>query len=89
MVNVKRNDAQSRYEIFVDEELAGIADYQLSGDTVVFLHTEIKNEFGGRGLGTQLVKYAVEDVTAEGKNIDPKCPFVANYLKKHKIEDQA
>src|SRR5947209_11967172 len=38
---VQRNDEQSRYELLVDGELVGIADYQKRGNTVIIPHTEI------------------------------------------------
>src|SRR5690349_2187941 len=45
------NPAESRYEISYDEKLAGIATYRLSGNRIVFIHTEIDPAFEGHGLG--------------------------------------
>ena len=41
MTKVERNRARSRYEIVVDGQVAGVADYRESGTTVVFPHAEI------------------------------------------------
>src|SRR5687768_6670895 len=58
---------RSRYELIVDEQVVGIADYRVIDDEVVFPHTEILSHLRGRGLGEILVRGAVEDVKATGR----------------------
>lgn len=75
---------RSRYELFVDGELAGIADYE-TGDSgvVVFPHTEIDPARRGRGLGSELVRAALDDARARGVAVDPRCWFVARFIDEH------
>ena len=40
-IAVVRNDDKSRYEIFVDGQVAGFADYRMRDDHQVYVHTEI------------------------------------------------
>jgi predicted GNAT family acetyltransferase len=80
---VVRDDDRHRYEVYYGDALAGFADYLPAEDRVVFVHTEIGKQFGGRGLGSVLARHAVADVIASGKAIVAQCPFIAGYLDKH------
>ncbi len=83
---VYRDDAESRYEIRVDDVLAGFALYVIDQEgRLVFPHTEIDPAFAGRGLGTILVAKAMEDVAARGETVVPRCPFVVRYLQQHEV----
>jgi predicted GNAT family acetyltransferase len=82
-VEVSRNEAESRYEIHLDGELAGFAEYTDRPGRVVFTHTEIGDQFGGRGLAGRLIGWALDDVRARGLKLTPRCPFVRAYIDKH------
>lgn len=74
---------RSRYEITVDGERAGHADYVEDEGRRIFYHTEIGEAFGGRGLAGTLVHYALGDTRDAGLRIVPVCPYVAKYVKSH------
>ncbi|MGQ0844514.1 MAG: GNAT family N-acetyltransferase [Sporichthyaceae bacterium] len=74
---------RSRFEITVDGQLAGLADYRLVGDRIEFVHTEIASAFEGQGLGGKLARAALDAVRARGLQVTPFCPFVAGWIKKH------
>jgi predicted GNAT family acetyltransferase len=80
---VVHNEEKLRYEVYSDGRLAGFTQYYLSGDRVVFTHTEIDGAFGGQGLGKVLASEALDDVVAGGKVIVPQCEFIAAFLKKN------
>jgi predicted GNAT family acetyltransferase len=82
-MKITNNSDKSRYELFIEGELAGFADYTISGDTITFPHTEILPQFGGRGLGSSLVDFALNDVTSLGKFVAPACPFVSKAIAKN------
>lgn len=78
--------ARQQYQISVDGLRAGWAAYLDIGDTDtqrIFHHTEIDDEFGGRGLGSKLIAAALTDTRAAGKRIVPVCSFVAAYADRH------
>jgi predicted GNAT family acetyltransferase len=81
--DVRRNDERQRYELTVDGELVGIADFVVNGDVVVLPHTEIDRSQRGRGLGAVLVKGALDDVRAQGRTVIPSCWYVREYLAGH------
>jgi predicted GNAT family acetyltransferase len=71
------------YEVTVDGRHAGLAVVRLERDAVVFTHTEIEPAFEGKGIGSVLVKGALDDVRAQDKRVVPLCPFVAGYIDRH------
>ncbi|WP_367128924.1 GNAT family N-acetyltransferase [Saccharothrix sp. HUAS TT1] len=80
-VSVSDHPERSRYEVSLDGELGGFAEYVLADGVVTFTHTEVAVE--GKGLGSALVRHALEDVRAKGLAVVPQCPFVRGYLDKH------
>jgi predicted GNAT family acetyltransferase len=80
---VRNNAEASRYELLVDGQLAGIADYQVTGDRVVFPHTEIVGSMRGQGLGAVLVRAALDDVRTTGRTVVPACWYVAQFIDEH------
>lgn len=80
---VRKNAAASRYELFVDGELVGIAEYEIDGDIVVFPHTEIVRPRRGQGLGAILVQGALDDVRPTGRTVVPSCWYVAEFIDDH------
>ena len=72
-----------RYEIRVDGALAGYAVYVVKGNRWLFVHTEIADEFEGRGYASTLVREALDDIRARGITIVPLCPFVAAWIERH------
>lgn len=83
------NDAeQQRYAANVDGELAGFATYRVTpgegeADIVVIPHTEVDDKFGGQGVGAAIVKFALDDIRAQGNLVVPQCPFVAAWINRH------
>jgi predicted GNAT family acetyltransferase len=80
---VVRNDELSRYDILVDDEVVGHADYRLDGDRQVFVHTEIDRAHRGQDLAAPLVRAALDDARANGMEVVPRCPYVAEFIAEH------
>ncbi|NRQ35546.1 N-acetyltransferase [Nonomuraea sp. NN258] len=77
------NPAESRYEIRVDGELAGFADYRLLPGKIIFTHTEVRPEHEGKGLAAALVSHALRASKAAGQRVVPRCPYVKSYIERH------
>jgi len=75
--------AEGKYTIAVDGETVGLAAVADRGNQRVFYHTEVDEQFGGRGLANILVKEALEATRADGKRVVATCPMVAAFLKRH------
>jgi hypothetical protein len=84
-VTVRRDDEQHRYVAEVDGAQAGFAEYQLTHELVVFTHTEVDRAFEGMGVGSTLVRFALDDVRADGsRTVLPLCPFVKAFIGRHR-----
>jgi uncharacterized protein len=79
---VQNNTTKHRYELDVEGHIAA-SYYQLSGDVITFTHTEVPKELEGKGIGSRLVKGALDQVRADGLKVVPQCPFVKGYIDKH------
>jgi hypothetical protein len=75
--------AARRYEARIGDELAGWVDYGRVGKRLVAVHTEVLPAFGGRGIGTALVRHVIADAHAEGFTITPRCPLFRAYFARH------
>jgi predicted GNAT family acetyltransferase len=82
-VAVRDHPAALQYEATVDGELAGTIRYTLDGNVVTLVHTEVEPGYEGHGVGSALVKGALDDLRAQGKQLRPVCPFVRAYLERH------
>jgi predicted GNAT family acetyltransferase len=80
---VEDNPAESRYEIRDGDRVLGFAAYERRGDTVVFTHTEVDPDAGQDGLGSTLVRAALDDVRSKGGSVVPLCPFVRGWIERH------
>lgn len=81
---VVHNSDQQRYEVLVDGAVAGYTVARDGQDDVVVMpHTEIEPDHRGEGLGDTLVQGALEDLRRRGKQVDPRCPFVNQYMQDH------
>ncbi len=78
------NTEDHQFEVFVDGELAGLAEYIETPTEIVFPHTETFPKFGGQGLASKLITYAMDRVREAGDlRVVPLCPFVAAWFDKH------
>ena len=82
---VTLNEAESRYEITSDGELAGFAEFQRRPGMILFTHTEVDSAFQGQGLASKLAAGALTDAAATGDTIVPYCPYINKYLRTHEV----
>ena len=78
-----RDDAAGRYEARLAGRRVGLADFYRRGEVVVVPHTETDPEFGGRGYAGRLVRFVLDDIRAQGRKVDPACPFVARFIERN------
>ncbi|MQY29996.1 GNAT family N-acetyltransferase [Nocardia aurantia] len=85
---LEHNAAATRYEIHIDDTLAGYADYseRTVGDTTVrdFQHTLTFPEFRGRGVAAELIEFALRDARDNGFGIIPTCWYVEKFIAEHR-----
>jgi len=62
---------ESRYEATLDGAQAGVVEYQLDGDVIMFTHTGVPPEFEGRGIASRLARYVLDDARTRGLEVLP------------------
>jgi hypothetical protein len=82
MSEIVNNTAQRRYELAVDGHIAATY-YEIAGNVITFEHTEVPPELGGKGIGSTLIKGALDQVRSAGLKVIAECPFVKAYIDKH------
>jgi uncharacterized protein len=82
-VEVRNNKTEYRYELWINDELAGYTQYVMDRGRIAFLHTEVYDSYEGMGLGSRLARAALENVRARGLMVMPFCPFIATYIQRH------
>src|SRR3954453_9683293 len=81
---VTENEAQERYELRVDGELAGVLEYRGHGAQRALTHPGGVAVCEGRGLGSELIARTLDAVRSRGLHVLPLCPFVKVFLAEHR-----
>lgn len=82
-VEITRHDDRQRYDLTVDGRRAAVSQFRLEPGAIVFTHTIVRPEFEGKGLGSRLARFVLDDAVARGERIVPECPFISAYLRRH------
>jgi predicted GNAT family acetyltransferase len=79
---VVNDPSQHRYQLTVDGHVAATY-YEIAGGVITFVHTEVPPELGGQGIGSKLIKGALDQVRADGLKVVAQCPFVRAFIDKN------
>lgn len=82
-LEVRDNRSELRYEAVADGVVLGVIRYRTEPGLVVLVHTDVVPAAEGKGVGSRLVRGALEDLRAHGLGVVPVCPFVAGYISRH------
>jgi uncharacterized protein len=80
---VEDNPAKHRFEILVDDSLAGFIAYQVESGTFVLAHTEVDPAFEGKGVGSALARGALDQLRERGDQVRITCPFLLRFVERH------
>jgi predicted GNAT family acetyltransferase len=82
--DVIQNQELERYELVIDGELAGYSEYRIHGTEIIFVHTEITTTEREHGLGSRLVRGALDQVREHTDyRVVAQCPFVRRWISEH------
>ena len=82
-LTVRDNPDRHRFEIDLGDGSFAIAEYTLPAGTIMFTHTEVPEAHEGQGIGTKLIRFALDSARERGLKVIPICPFFAAYMKEH------
>jgi predicted GNAT family acetyltransferase len=79
---VTDNVARNRFELGLDGA-SGYIDYRRSGSTLFLNHAEVPAALAGHGVGTRLVRGALDLIRSRGERMVPVCPFIRVFVRRH------
>jgi hypothetical protein len=82
---VTKSDERSRFEIEQDGHTAFL-EFEEDGDRLDLVSTQVPDELGGRGIGGQLAKGALQYAREHKMRVKVTCEFVRSYLERHPEE---
>jgi predicted GNAT family acetyltransferase len=81
--SVRNNPALSRFELDLEGGTA-VANYEVGDGVITFTHTEVPVSARGAGVGSRLIREALEMVRTLGLKVVARCSFVRAYLAQHR-----
>jgi hypothetical protein len=85
-IDLSRDTEGRQYQARVDGEVVASAEFLLTPELVVFTHTVVDPSVEGQGVGSDLIRWALDDARAGGYSVLPTCPFVEGYIARHPDE---
>jgi predicted GNAT family acetyltransferase len=82
-LTVRDNPERNRFEIDLGDGSFAIAGYTLPAGRIMFTHTEVPEAHEGQGVGTKLIRFALDAARERGLKVIPICPFFAAYMQEH------
>jgi predicted GNAT family acetyltransferase len=85
-IDVRDEPSRGRFELLVDGEYAGRADYRVRDGVVVIVHSEVDEQYRGRGLAGQLVTRTLDLLRSGGTKVKLVCPYYVAWHERHPDE---
>jgi predicted GNAT family acetyltransferase len=83
---IRDNVEKHRFEADLGDGSLAIAEYQIRDRKILFTHTQVPPAHEGRGVGTALIRFALQAARDRGLRVVPICPFFAAYMDEHQEE---
>lgn len=80
---VVNNTGEGRFELHVGDHLAFLNYRVLTRGELGLIHTEVPRELEGQGIGSALVRGALQVAREREWTVLPYCPFVHGWMKRH------
>lgn len=74
---------ETRFEAAVDGTVSGRAEYILTGELIIFSHTEVDPAYEGKGIGGALARHSLDEARRRGLVVMPICPFYQAWIGRH------
>lgn len=81
-LEIINNPEKKRFELHIGDKMA-IVEYIPAKKNIVYTHTEVPPEFEGQGVGGKLAHHVMEYARENGLKVQPLCPFIAAYVRRH------
>lgn len=68
---------------FTENQNTAHLDYHDANGIRTISHTIVPDALGGRGIGTQLARAALDDARENGLRVHSLCPFIDHFVAKN------
>lgn len=75
-------EKESKFIVKQGEETA-LVEYEIMGNNMEIFHTYVPSDMAARGVGSALIKSALEFADRFRFKVSPTCPFAKAYMNKH------
>ncbi len=83
-IDITLSAQENRFEAREGSLVVGFLEYTMDGDTMVLTSTQVNPGHAGKGIGGQLVQFAMEAARESGDTqVAPLCPFVVSWIENH------
>jgi uncharacterized protein len=82
-VTVRDDTDRHRFVASIDGEDVGFLVYYRTQGRHLLVHTEVDGAHEGKGVGSALVRGALDHLSDAGGRIVPICPYVKRWLEGH------
>ena len=73
----------TRFAARLGEELVGVLEYIPLDGKIIATHTEVDPAHEGQGIGSRFVAATLDQLRADGRLVQPLCPYVTAWLRRH------
>lgn len=80
---IHHDEKKGRFVAEVDDQEARLEYERLGEATLDYRHTFVPKELRDEGIGSDLVRFALDWAAENDHRIVPTCPFVRSYLEDH------
>ena len=85
-VTVSDRPEAKRFVAHADGELVGYIEYIPLPGKIIATHTEVLEQYQGQGMGSEIIAGMVAQLRADGRLLQPLCPYVTAWLRRHPNE---
>ena len=85
-MDVIHSEAESRFVVTLDGQVAELQYERLPDDVLDLIHTGVPEPLQGRGVGDALAKGAFAYARSHGLHVILTCPFLRRWIRSHPEE---
>ena len=82
LCTVRHYPERRRFETSVEGHDCEI-DYRLGGGVMTITHTGVPAPVEGRGVASEMTRFALETARTNGWKVVPACSYAAAYMRRH------
>jgi predicted GNAT family acetyltransferase len=81
-MDIVHDETARTFRMHIDGALASLR-YELDHGIMSITHTNVPEALAGRGVGSALVRAALDAARGKGWKVIPACPFAEAWMRRH------